>query len=246
MVPDYEGIDQKINDMIHRFNRGIDVREDFKEIYALLGVVRVSVLLAYEKDPSSRLIVPEFVVEDEMAEDGSITLFESSSEYGEFMEFVYPKPDGNEAAVKWYLAKRISKSLLDEERYQRAADKLFLIQSVKNLRRMLDFARNHDPLSGIPNGMGIRRLYKEALKENPEVDYAVLYINLQNFKYFNERLGSRGGDEVIIQYSRRLTLLVAPDEGVCRLGGDNFLMFVRPENLDGLINKLSSFTVTLS
>ena len=171
--------------LIHRFNRGIDVREDLKEIYALLGVVRVSVLLAYEKDPSSRLIVPEFVVEDEMAEDGSLTLFESSSEYGEFMEFVYPKPDGNEAAVKWYLAKRISKSLLDEERYQRAADKLFLIQSVKNLRRMLDFARNHDPLSGIPNGMGIRRLYKEALKENPEVDYAVLYINLQNFKYFN-------------------------------------------------------------
>lgn len=243
MVPDYEGIDQKINDMIHRFNRGIDVREDLKEIYALLGVVRVSVLLAYEKDPSSRLIVPEFVVEDEMAEDGSITLFESSSEYGEFMEFVYPKPDGNEAAVKWYLAKRISKSLLDEERYQRAADKLFLIQSVKNLRRMLDFARNHDPLSGIPNGIGIRRLYKEALKENPEVNYAVLYINLQNFKYFNERLGSSGGDEVIIQYSRRLTLLVAPDEGVCRLGGDNFLMFVRPENLDGLINKLSSFTI---
>ena len=49
MVPDYEGIDQKINDMIHSFNRGIDVREDLKEIYALLGVVRVSVLLVASK-----------------------------------------------------------------------------------------------------------------------------------------------------------------------------------------------------
>ena len=118
-----------------------------------------------------------------------------------------------------------------------------MIQSITNMRRMLDFARNHDPQSGIPNGVAIRNMYREAVRENPDIQYSVLFVNLQNFKYVNERIGSKGGDEAIVQYSRRLTLCVEPDEGVCRLGGDNFVLFVKPENLDKIIHRLTQFTI---
>ena len=243
MFPDYEKIDKKVDEIVHKFNRGQEEREDFKEIYDLLGVVKVSFNMDFERDPSSRMMMPDFVMETERSEDGYITLFESSTETGEVIEFSYPKPDGRYIRCKWYLSAKTDRSLIDIDRYMMAADKLYMLQSINNLRKMLDFARYHDPQTGIPNGIGIRKLFREARAENPEAKYAVLYVNLQNFRYFNERLGSRGGDEIMVQYARRLILCVEPDEGVCRLGGDNFMLFVKPENLDGLIKKLQDFTV---
>lgn len=243
MFPDYEKIEQKTDEIIHKFNHGLEDREDFRELYTLLGVVKVTFEMQFETDPNSRVMSPEFIMASERSEDGSITLFESSTEFGDIIDFSYPRFDGREIRCRWFLSKKVDKSQIDEERYLNTADKMYMLQGVTNLRRMLDFAINHDPQTGIPNGVGFRRMYREAKADNPDVKYALVYINLQNFRYFNERLGSRGGDEVIVQYSRRLTLCVEPDEGVCRLGGDNFLLFVKPENLDSLIQKLSDFNV---
>ncbi len=243
MFPEYELIEQKVNEIVHKFNRGLESREDLSEIYALLGVVKVTFAMPFENDPTSRIISPEFILESERTEDGSITIFERNTEHGEVIEFGYPRSDGKEIKCRWFLSKKVDRSLIDEERYMMFADKLYMLQSIRNLRKMLDFARNHDLQTGIPNVIGFRRQYRDARAENPDIRYAIVYVNLQNFRYFNERLGSRGADEVMLQFSRRLTLCVESDEGACRLGGDNFLIFVKPQNLDGLIKRLSDFTI---
>mgnify|MGYP002857413919 CR=1 FL=1 len=242
-MPDYAKIESKIEDIIHKFIRSRVEREDYTELYDMLGVTKVTFTMEFEKDPMSRAMGPEFVMESDRSDDGSIVLYERGAEHGDIMEFSFPRKEADDIRCKWYLNKKTVLSEIDEEKYKRFADKLYLMQSIGNMRKMLDFARNHDPQSGIPNGVGIRKLFKEAIKANPDIKYAVLYVNLQNFKYINERIGSKGGDEAIVQYARRLTLCVDFDEGVCRLGGDNFILFVKPENLDKTIHRLSQFTI---
>ncbi len=242
-MPDYAKIESKIEDIIHKFIRSRVEREDYREVYDLLGVTKVAFTMLFEKDPMSRAMGPEFVVEADKTDDGSIVLYDKGAESGEILEFSFPRQEADDIKCKWYLNNKIKLSDIDTDRYAGFADKLYLMQSVSNMRKMLDFARNHDPQSGIPNGVGIRKLFKEAIQANPDIKYAVIYVNLQNFKYINERIGAKGGDEAIVQYARRLTLCVDVDEGVCRLGGDNFVLFVRPENLDKIIHRLSQFNI---
>ena len=242
-MPDYEKLEQKTEELVHKFIHNKVSREDFREVYDLLGVAKVALTMNFDKDPMSRTMGPEFVMEAEKSDDGSVVLYESGAPLGEEMEFVYPEAGSESIRCRWFFNKKTDISGIDLIRYRNISDKLYLVQTITNMRRMLDFARNHDPQSGIPNGVAIRNMYREAVRENPDINYAVIFANLQNFKFVNERIGVKGGDEVIIQYARKLTLCVEPDEGVCRLGGDNFLLFVRPENLDRIIHRLSQFKI---
>ncbi|MBQ9361130.1 MAG: bifunctional diguanylate cyclase/phosphodiesterase [Lachnospiraceae bacterium] len=242
-MPDYAKIESKIEDIIHKFIRSKVEREDYREVYDLLGVTKVTFTMLFEKDPMSRAMGPEFVVEADKTDDGSIVLYDKGAEPGEVLEFSFPRQEADDIKCKWYLSNKTKPADIDKDKYVGFAEKLYLMQSISNMRKMLDFARNHDPQSGIPNGVGIRKLFREAIETNPDTKYAVIYVNLQNFKYINERIGAKGGDEAIVQYARRLTLCVDVDEGVCRLGGDNFVLFVKPENLDKIIHRLSQFNI---
>ncbi|MBO5550942.1 MAG: EAL domain-containing protein [Lachnospiraceae bacterium] len=242
-MPDYEKIEQKTEELVHHFIHDKAIREDYRAVYDLLGVAKVAFTMDFEKDPMSRGIGPEYIVESDKSDDGYIVLFESGAVPGDELEFAYPGSESDAIRFKWFLDAKKDIADIDIERYRFVADRLYLLQSVTNMRRMLDFARNHDHQSGIPNSVALRKMYRETVKDNPGIQYTVLFINLQNFKFVNEQIGSKGGDEVIVQYARKLTLCVEPDEGVCRLGGDNFIMFVRPENLDKIINRLSRFKI---
>ena len=69
-------------------------------------------------------------------------------------------------------------------------------------------------------------------------DYAVLRINLRNFRYINEICGAQAGDEAIIQYSRKLLKFTEDDECAGRMGGDNFVVYLHNENLKNFLKKI--------
>ena len=123
------------------------------------------------------------------------------------------------------------------------SDILYISGSRINMQMMLNYAETTDPQTGIPNSIFIGRKYEEITRTVPAENYVVLYINLQNFKYLNEVGTSKGGDEAILQYSHKITGFVGEDECVCRMGGDNFVMFIRRENFDGVVEKLSIVTL---
>ncbi|MBR1913396.1 MAG: GGDEF domain-containing protein [Lachnospiraceae bacterium] len=240
---DKQKIEAKTEQLIYKFIHSDAHRDDYAQIYEMLGAVKASIMLQYDNDPMTRSLGPEFVIQSERESDGSIVLFENGMECGERFDFDYTRPGERYLVCTLYM--RAGLELDDEDRHliQNITDRLFLLRSITNMRNMLDFARNHDAQSGILNGVGIRASYREAITANPDVNYVVLYINIQNFKYINERASTRVGDEAIIQYARRLTTQVEADEGVGRLGGDNFVLYVRRENLDKIIHKLSLFVI---
>ena len=82
----------------------------------------------------------------------------------------------------------------------------------------------YDVLTGLAN----RRLFAEHLdtiiqdsKKNHE-RFAVIFIDLDNFKRINDSLGHDVGDELLIEVSQRLTESVRETDVVARLGGDEF------------------------
>jgi diguanylate cyclase (GGDEF)-like protein/PAS domain S-box-containing protein len=91
----------------------------------------------------------------------------------------------------------------------------------------LRFHANHDPLTGLPN----RALFNRKLAErlNPEerrnrYSYAVLFLDLDGFKWVNDSLGHGAGDRLLLEIARRLEDELAREVLIARYGGDEFTL----------------------
>jgi diguanylate cyclase (GGDEF)-like protein len=86
----------------------------------------------------------------------------------------------------------------------------------------------HDALTGLPN----RVLFTSALSrtlERSHLDdtrFAVLLMDLDQFKEVNDTLGHHNGDLLLQEVTRRLIATVGPDDLVARLGGDEFAVLM--------------------
>lgn len=85
---------------------------------------------------------------------------------------------------------------------------------------------NEDPLTGLSN----RRHFEVELKtwianlQDGRSDFAVLYIDLDRFKFVNDTLGHDAGDTVLISVADMLRRLTDASDLVARLGGDEFVV----------------------
>lgn len=85
---------------------------------------------------------------------------------------------------------------------------------------------NEDALTGLSN----RRYFELELKtwiENLKIhgtEFAVLYIDLDRFKFVNDTLGHDAGDRLLVSVARMLRDLTDESDLVARLGGDEFIV----------------------
>ncbi|WP_341253432.1 putative bifunctional diguanylate cyclase/phosphodiesterase [Euzebya pacifica] len=88
---------------------------------------------------------------------------------------------------------------------------------------------NHDSLTGLPN----RKLFQAELTAACQTSlddgtgFAVLLLDLDNFKDVNDTLGHATGDLLLQEVALRLSASLRPGDGVARLGGDEFAVLVR-------------------
>ena len=120
---------------------------------------------------------------------------------------------------------------------ERVREVTLIIEDVterKRLEEELAYRANHDPLTGLPNrtlflerlGAALERAGRREEADNGAGKVAVLFTDLDNFKYVNDSLGHRAGDELLIQVARRLRGCSRPRDTVARLGGDEFVVLL--------------------
>ena len=88
----------------------------------------------------------------------------------------------------------------------------------------------HDPLTGLPNRALFLSGFTRALgvtSRNNRV--AVLFLDVDRFKYLNDTLGHGVGDQLLSVFSQRL-VGAAEGQMVARLGGDEFTVLVQSTN----------------
>lgn len=94
----------------------------------------------------------------------------------------------------------------------------------KRLQAQLEHEAQHDPLTGLPNrGLLTQRLeFLIARQRRRSGHYAVLMMDLDNFKVVNDSLGHLAGDRLLIEIGQRIRYCLRPTDTLSRLGGDEF------------------------
>jgi len=85
-----------------------------------------------------------------------------------------------------------------------------------------------DPLTGLPN----RRMFMDRLEftwnqaQRHHRCFAIIYLDLDDFKPINDQFGHAAGDTLLIEVARRLLDCTRASDTVARLGGDEFVVLL--------------------
>jgi diguanylate cyclase (GGDEF)-like protein/PAS domain S-box-containing protein len=166
-----------------------------------------------------------------------------STGVGKKLEYRIRHKDGT-----WRVLESVASTIRDQNG---AVSKLVIVNrdvtERKRAQEQLEHNSFHDALTGLPN----RRLFLERLQHlflraqrNPERRYAVLLVDLDHFKLFNDTMGPAIGDRVIVEIGLRLgaclraedtvtrveNVFAVPDAVLSRMGGDEFTLLIEDLN----------------
>ncbi len=116
-------------------------------------------------------------------------------------------------------------SLEEDYVYSGAVGKMEDITADYRQRAELERAATHDPLTGLLNKAHSAKLMEYYLKNHKKTNYALAFVDLDNFKKINDTYGHQKGDQVILTVTEAMRKNV-PAGGLCaRVGGDEFVAF---------------------
>lgn len=120
---------------------------------------------------------------------------------------------------------------------------LGIVRAVDEVKRMeadVQFFATHDSLTELPN----RSLLTDRLEQciaralRQQTVFAVLYLDLNDFRHVNEAYGYKVGDQVLHEIARRIRATIRRSDTVARIGGDEFVIL-----LEGVQNSLNALRV---
>ena len=93
------------------------------------------------------------------------------------------------------------------------------LEQEEKLQQMID----QDPLTGALSMNGFRKKAEELLQAHPDVPYYLSYSNIRNFKFINDSLGRKAGDDLLKFWMDTTRKHLTEEEAVGRLSGDHFV-----------------------
>ena len=98
----------------------------------------------------------------------------------------------------------------------------------KKAEEMIFHQAHIDLLTGLPN----RRLFKDRLQQalinahRQQQQLALMFFDLDHFKYINDTLGHDAGDDLLIEATQRIQMCIRESDTLARPGGDEFTLIM--------------------
>ena len=106
----------------------------------------------------------------------------------------------------------------------------------KRYQVQIEHQANYDALTGLPNRNLLHdRLHQAVYAQRAHRNVAVVFIDLDHFKFVNDSLGHSTGDKLLKGMADRLRGVLREGDTVARLGGDEFVLILNDHANEELI-----------
>ena len=98
---------------------------------------------------------------------------------------------------------------------------------------------SHDHLTDLTNRRSYEKQVQEKINKSPDDSYAMMIIDLDNFKSVNDNYGHLAGDRVLKEAAKRIDNIIKAHSAaavVARMGGDEFSAFILYTKLQDVID----------
>ena len=135
---------------------------------------------------------------------------------------ITPVHDEGSRATHWIM---IARNIVDRKAYE----------------EKLDYQAHHDALTGLPNRLGFTRRLSELLSDRRGKNrVALMFLDLDRFKFVNDSLGHEVGDSVLAEAGQRLKSCVRGSDVVARIGGDEFTVILSRASSSDQVKQVAS------
>ena len=122
--------------------------------------------------------------------------------------------------------------VVKDGQYVGAVSIMNLLNNITQLQVLC--AHNSNPLTGLPGNLVIEEQLRRLLTN--EAEFAVLYLDLNNFKAYNDKYGFEHGDKVLLMTAETLSRSLAREgqgeDFLGHIGGDDFIIITSPDRAE--------------
>lgn len=198
-------------------------------IARLIGIHHMNLKVDVPRDPVRSRNRFDFTAFDDGIE-GKVHLCRTFSTRGNGKVEIFATTDTQEASEDFY----------------RLAKLLFTLCGRVITLNTLDNTVTTDMLTGASNLIGFHKKAGKYCEEGVIDDYALFFTNIKNFKYINQKIGMQSGDDILRGFVKRfIEVFGEAENGIFRLGADNFVLLLKKDQMPDLIRFLKTFDVTL-
>lgn len=119
-------------------------------------------------------------------------------------------------------------------------DNEYIYYTIKNILNLIYINRRVSPLTGLPGNVQIQAEIKKRFSSKET--FAMMYLDLDNFKAYNDIYGFLKGDEIIKFTARTILNNIhteeCEDSFVGHIGGDDFVAIVSKANYEGICQSI--------